>query len=122
VADLVRSLVVDGLLAGVHDTADGLGVALGEMAVRSGKGFTIDVRGADAAWLFSESPSRVVACVGRGHADDVVRAAQSAGVAVARLGAVRGDRMVVEGLVDVAVSEATAAWRDRLPDALGSVL
>jgi phosphoribosylformylglycinamidine synthase len=122
VADLVRSLVVDGLLAGVHDTADGLGVALGEMAVRSAKGFVVDVRGADAGWLFSESPSRVVACVSRGHADDVVRAAQSAGVAVSRLGAVGGERLVVEGLLDVGLDEASAAWRDRLPDALGSVL
>ena len=37
--DLVRELVADGLVAGVHDVADGgLGVALAEMAVRSGVG------------------------------------------------------------------------------------
>jgi phosphoribosylformylglycinamidine synthase II len=119
-ADLVRTLVAEGLLAGVHDTADGLGVALAEMAVRSGRGFVIRATGADHAWLFAESPSRVVACVANGHSDDVVRAAQSAGVAAKTLGRVVGDRLVVEGLLDVSVDEATAAWRGRLPGSLGT--
>jgi phosphoribosylformylglycinamidine synthase len=120
VADLVRNLVADDLLAGVHDTADGLGVALAEMAVRGGKGFSVGAKGADHAWLFAESPSRVVACVSPGHADDVVRAGQSAGVEVARLGTAGGDRLVVDGLLDVSLADAVSAWRDRLPDALGA--
>ncbi len=120
VADLVRNLVGEGVLAGVHDTADGIGVALAEMAVRSGKGFTIDVAGADHSWLFAESPSRVVACVINGHADDAVRAAQSAGVQVTTLGAVGGSSLVVRGVLDVSLADATAAWGGRLPDALGS--
>ncbi len=86
VAGLVRNLVAEGLLSGVHDTADGLGIALGEMAVRSGKGFRVQAKGADHAWLFAESASRVVACVANGHAEDVVRAAQSAGVRATTLG------------------------------------
>jgi phosphoribosylformylglycinamidine synthase subunit PurL len=120
VADLVRNLVVEGLLAGVHDTADGIGVALAEMAVRSGRGFTVEATGADHAWLFAESPSRVVACVINGHADDVVRAAQSAGVRATRLGRVTGDRLVVSGVLDVPVDVAVAAWRGHLAGAMGS--
>jgi phosphoribosylformylglycinamidine synthase II len=120
VADLVRHLVAEGLLAGVHDTADGIGVALAEMAVRSGKGMVVRGKHLDHGWLFAESASRVVACVTNGHGDDVIRAAQSAGVVATRLGQVTGDRIVVEGLLDVSVAEATAAWRDRLPDALGA--
>ena len=86
-ADLVRNLVAEGLLAGVHDTADGLGVALAEMAVRSpARGSGSQAKGADHAWLFAESASRVVACVSNGHREDVVRAAQSAGVRAATLG------------------------------------
>jgi phosphoribosylformylglycinamidine synthase subunit PurL len=112
--------VAEGLLAGVHDTADGLGVALAEMAVRSGKGFEVRSKGADHAWLFAESASRVVACVANGHGDDVIRAAQSAGVTATRLGRSGGDRLVVEGLLEVSVVDATAAWQDRLPDALGA--
>jgi hypothetical protein len=69
--------------------------------------------------LFAESASRVVACVINGHADDVVRAAQSAGVAGRTLGRVTGDRLVVEGVLDVGVDAATAAWRGRLPASLG---
>jgi phosphoribosylformylglycinamidine synthase len=117
---LVRNLVVDGRVAGVHDASDGLGVALAEMAVRSGTGFRVSVTGADHAWLFAESASRVVACVGNGHPDEVVRAAQAAGVPAARIGRAGGDRLVVEGLFDVALADAVAAWQGRLPDALGS--
>jgi phosphoribosylformylglycinamidine synthase len=118
VAELVRHLVVDGLVSGVHDAADGLGVALGEMAVRSGKGFQVRATGADHAWLFAESASRVVVCVTNGHGDDVVRAAQSAGVPVTTLGTAGGDRLVVEGLLDIPVATAVAAWRGQLRDAM----
>jgi phosphoribosylformylglycinamidine synthase len=90
------------------------------MAVGSGRGIEVRSPGADHMWLFAESPSRVLACVADGHHDDVVRAAASAGVATASLGRVSGDRLVVEGLLDVGVEEATAAWRGRLPDALGA--
>jgi phosphoribosylformylglycinamidine synthase len=60
---LVRDLVDDGVLAGVHDIADGgLGLALAEMAVRSGVG--LEVSGVSShAHLFQEGPSRFVACV-----------------------------------------------------------
>ena len=112
--------VAEGLLAGAHDTADGIGVALAEMAVRSSKGFRVRPRVPEHGWLFAESASRVVVCVTNGHGDDVIRAAQSAGVASAKLGRAGGDRLVVEGLVDLTVAAATAAWRGRLPDALGA--
>jgi hypothetical protein len=90
------------------------------MAVRSGKGFRVQATGADHAWLFAESASRVVACVANGHREDVVRAAQSAGVRATTLGTVGGDRLSVAGLVDVSVGDAVHAWRRHLPEALGS--
>jgi phosphoribosylformylglycinamidine synthase len=90
------------------------------MAVRSGRGFLVRATGADHGWLFAETPGRVVVCVTNGHRDDVVRAAQSAGVVATTLGRAGGDRLVVEGLLDVGVDEATAAWRGRLPDTLGA--
>jgi phosphoribosylformylglycinamidine synthase len=120
IAGLVRELVHDGRVAGLHDAADGMGVALAEMAVRSGVGFDVSFTGADHAWLFAESASRVVVCTRNGHADEVVRAAQASGVPAARIGSAGGDRLVVKGLLDVALADAVAAWRGRLPDALGS--
>jgi phosphoribosylformylglycinamidine synthase subunit PurL len=116
---LVRGLVVDGKVVGVHDAADGLGVALAEMAARSGVGFRVAATGADHAWLFAESASRAVVCVD-GDGEDVLQAAQAVGVPAARLGTTEGDRLVVEGLLDLPVAAATAAWRDRLPEALGT--
>jgi phosphoribosylformylglycinamidine synthase len=118
-ADVVRGLVTGGTVAGIHDGADGLGVALAEMAVQSGVGFRVS--GIDGhRELFSESPSRVVVCADPAHVDDIVRAAEDAGVPVAVLGDAGGDRLVVEGLLDVGLAEATEAWRNRLPDALGA--
>jgi phosphoribosylformylglycinamidine synthase II len=119
-AQLVRNLVVAGQVEGVHDAADGLGVALGEMAVRSGTGFRVAADGADHAWLFAESASRVVVCVASGHADAVLEAARAAGVPATPLGTAGGDRLVVDGLLDVAVADATAAWKGTLPAALGA--
>ncbi len=120
VANVVRTLVHGGTLAGVHDVSSGgLGVALAEMAVRSDLGFNV-ARIADAAELFSESPSRVVVCVAPELLQNVLNVCENAGVPTARIGVAGGDTLSVKGLFDVPLAEATAAWRDRLPDALGS--
>ena len=50
----------------------------------------------------------------------VQAAAEAAGIAMLQIGTVGGDRMVVEGLLDVALLDATEAWRSKLPDALGA--
>ncbi|MGE3619541.1 MAG: phosphoribosylformylglycinamidine synthase subunit PurL [Acidimicrobiia bacterium] len=121
---LVRDLVAGGAVQGVHDAADGLGVALVEMAVRSGVGFAVDDSGdggtLDHGWLFATSASRAVLCVEPGQRAGVEERARAAGVAVARIGTAGGDRIVVEGLLDVALDAATVAWRDRLPAAIAA--
>jgi len=119
--DLVRGLAADAVAAGLHDVSEGgLGVALAEMAVRSGIGF--DVSGVDgAAQLFSESPSRVVVCVAPERVAEVRDRAASAGVPVTVLGTAGGDRIRVAGMLDVAVAEATEAWRTAIPRALDAV-
>ena len=118
---LVAGVVSDGVVNGVHDVSDGgVGVALAEMAVRSGVGFTI---GADAipdhSCLFGEGPSRVLLSVAPERVDAVRALAEAAGVAVRELGGAGGDRLLIEGLVDVSVAETTDAWRNALPRALG---
>ncbi len=119
VATLVRDLVNAGLLAGVHDVAGGgLALAVAEMVVRTGIG--VRLAGIDGhAALFSESPSRVVACVAPHRVGEVVEQAAAAGVPVTRLGEAGGDRLVMDGLVDLDVVDATATWRRALPTALG---
>jgi phosphoribosylformylglycinamidine synthase subunit PurL len=120
-AGLVRELVRTGVLAGIHDAADGLGVALAEMAIRSGVGFEVSEPDADHAWLFAESASRVVACVPDGRDETVLARARDAGVAATVVGRAGGTALRVAGLLDVELERATTSWRDRLPGALGAV-
>ena len=120
VAGLVRDLVTSGRVAGVHDAADGLGVAVAEMAVRSGTGCAIHAPRADHAWLFAESASRVVVCVLEDELDAVLAEASAAGVTVSELGRAGGDRLRVDGLLDLALADAVLAWKAFLPDAIGA--
>ncbi|MBK9180009.1 MAG: phosphoribosylformylglycinamidine synthase subunit PurL [Acidimicrobiales bacterium] len=120
VLDLVRELVLEGLLAGVHDVAGGgFAVALAEMAVRGGVGARV-VGPASVAEAFTEAPSQVIACAEPDVAQEVARRAAAAGVPVALVGGCGGDRLVLEGLLDVSLADATASWRDRLPTAFGT--
>jgi phosphoribosylformylglycinamidine synthase len=98
---LVAGLAGDGVVAGLHDVADGgLALCLAEMALASGVGCQI-AGVPDHRVLFSEASSRVVVCVAdEAAADEVTRRAGEADVPVTRLGRACGDRLVVEGLVD----------------------
>jgi phosphoribosylformylglycinamidine synthase len=122
----VAELAVEGLAAGMHDVSEGgLGVALAEMAVRSDIGFRVVLgAGGDGVpahvELFSESPSRVVVCAPPDAAQEVFRRAAAAGIPASFLGGSGGDRLVVEGVVDVGVAEAKAAWQGAIPAALAS--
>jgi phosphoribosylformylglycinamidine synthase len=115
---LVRGLVNDGMLAGVHDVSEGgIGVALAEMAFAGDVGFR--VTGVDGhAQLFSEAPSRVVVCVPPDQASEVLRRAEDSGVPAAVLGNVGGDRLVIDGLVDASLVEARGRWQSALPEAV----
>jgi phosphoribosylformylglycinamidine synthase len=121
-AGLVRGLVTDGVVQGVHDVAaGGLGGALGELAVRSGIGVTV-ARVPDHVYLFSESVGRALICVEADHVADIERRAAGAGVTATRLGVAGGDRIRVKGVLDVGLDDAVSAWRERLPDVLGGIV
>ena len=113
---MVELVGTAGLLSSVHDVSDGgLGVALAECAVKGSVGASlsgIDGRGE----LFSESPGRVVVSTGR--PEQVLEAASRAGVRGTVLGRAGGERLRIEGLVDVGVEQLAGAWRRVLPDAL----
>jgi phosphoribosylformylglycinamidine synthase len=116
VCDLVAALVNDGALDGVHDVSDGgVALALTEMAVRSGVGYRVAVDDP-----FVESPSRVVVAVAPARRDEIVQRIADAGVAVTAIGTAEGDRVVIDGVLDIALADAVTAWRDRIPAALGA--
>ncbi len=118
VAGLVATVVAggDGLVDGIHDVSGGgLGVALTEMAVRSGVGLRVSGV-ADHHELFTEAPSRVVVCTTRSH--ELLSRAADAGVGFRVLGTAGGDRVTIDNLVDLDVAQAAVAWQGRLPDLL----
>jgi phosphoribosylformylglycinamidine synthase len=119
--DVVRSLVIDGLLVGVHDAADGgIGLSLAEMAVHGGVGVEVTPpAGADHRWLFAESPSRFVVVAEAGQVAEIERRCAESAVSVAALGRCGGDRIVIGDLDAVDLNTAVEAWRGRLPELLG---
>jgi phosphoribosylformylglycinamidine synthase len=124
VADLVRSAVLDGLLAGAHDVSDGgLAAAVGEMVARSGIGARLDSLEGPGE-LFTESPGRVLACVVGPAVDQLVERCRAAGVAVAEMGPSGGDRLTIAGpadvLVDLPVEVVVRAYADALPDTMAA--
>ena len=121
-AALVRLLVADDLLQGVHDVADGgLALALAEMVAASEVGAELTAP-TDHVALFGESPDRVVVCVEPARVEAVLARAAAAGVVAREVGAAGGDRLRLGPLVDVAVAEVVGAWRGRLPSAFGTAV
>ena len=106
-AGLVRTLVSEDRLTGVHDVAaGGLGLALAEMAVKAGVGVRVD--GIDGpADLLAEVPGRVVVSVAPDQVEGVVADAEAAGVPVQPLGTGGGQDIWIEGLVELPLAEAT---------------
>jgi len=120
VARVTAQLVSGGLLAGVHDVAEGgLGVAIAEMVARSDMGATL-ARIADHSELFGESPSRVVVCVEPDNLTAVLNVCEAAGVGTLRIGVAGGDRLSAKGLFDLSVDDVVGAWKGCLPNALAS--
>jgi phosphoribosylformylglycinamidine synthase len=119
VHELVRALVSDGVVDGVHDCSDGgLAVALAEMAIVGACGFEVAIGG--ALECFSESASRVVCAVDPALSGDALARAGAAGVPAADVGEARGDRLIAEGAIDVSLADAARAWREVIPNALGA--
>jgi len=122
-ASAVAAAVAAGEITAVHDVAEGgLGVALAEQCVVSGIGIAVGAGAGVVAHrhLFSETPGRVVASCRAGDATAVSDRFAEAGVPVEHLGVAAGDRLVMPGLLDIALADLTVAWRDRLPRALGA--
>jgi phosphoribosylformylglycinamidine synthase subunit PurL len=124
--ELVRDLVADGLVLGVHDTGDGgLAVALAEMVAASGVGATVQApEGVDHRWLFGETPGRFVLSVDQAAIGEVHRRHVASGVPAELLGHAGGDRLTVTGAtagpgLDLGVSDVVAAWKGTLPALLG---
>jgi phosphoribosylformylglycinamidine synthase len=121
VCGLVRTVVNRALVDGIHDISEGgLALTLAEMAVRSGIGVAVDADSVpDVGVLFSERPSRAVACVPANGVEPLLALGRTAGVPIEVIGRAAGERFAVGDLIDLGVDELVTAWRDTLPGALG---
>jgi phosphoribosylformylglycinamidine synthase len=114
---LVESISA-GLLSSAHDLSEGgLGVALAESAIAGGIGADLHLpqRKAPHVWLFSESASRVLVSVCPEAEDDLRAMADRWEVPALRLGQVGGDRVNIDGVLDLSVTELGEARRSPLP-------
>src|SRR4051794_22557326 len=119
VAGLLADLAAAGTLSSAHDLADGgLAQALTESALRYGVGARLRVDGDPTAALFGESVARVVVTTGDPAA--VRAAAEAAGVPVTELGTTGGEALVLDGLLELPLTELREAWTATLPALFGS--
>ena len=122
---LVRDVVGTRLVSAVHDVSDGgLAVTLAEMAIAGSCGFAVSSeRGIPAAaWCFGESTSRVLVSVEPSRLDELLLRARDAGIPARDCGMTGGARLVINGVADVALGDATTAWRDAIPERVGADL
>lgn len=117
---VVRELVCEGLVQSAHDCSDGgLAVALAESCVSGRIGAQIRLaEAANAEQLFGEAPSRIVISVSEEQSAAARQRLDAAGVPVAELGEVCGDRLTVHGTLDVPVTELEATWERTIPAAM----
>ena len=134
----VQRLTLDAIAAdaihSAHDCSDGgLAVTLAECCIWSGRGFRFDgdpsllpVEGdalAATALCYGEAPSRIVVSLPADRWDDLATRARGAGVPLARLGVVEGDRLALAGqLIDLPVRNLHEVWRGGLAQSLHGVI
>jgi phosphoribosylformylglycinamidine synthase len=110
--DFVRALVEAGRADTVHDISDGgLLVAIAEMALAGNIGAVLAP--GTIPILFGEDQARYVLAAPCEAAERIVSEAKQAGVAAILLGAVRGDKIAVEGSGEIALDrlrKAHEAW------------
>ena len=126
--DFVLEAISFGLVRSAHDCSEGgLAVALAECCFCSPDGLgdlglTADLKelpGRPDFKLFAENQGRIVLSIRTDDAEKFEDLAKQRGVAILRLGAVGGSRLVIKGLVDLPLAEARQAWENAIPSMMG---
>ena len=110
--DLLGKLAEAGVLSSAHDVSDGgLAVALAECAIQGEVGAAISLEPGvrPSALLFGESAGRVIVTYTPEALAAVAGAAKKAGVPLARIGRVGGDRLQISIGDRPCINEAVAA-------------
>ncbi|MBN2848600.1 MAG: phosphoribosylformylglycinamidine synthase II, partial [Coriobacteriia bacterium] len=116
-SELLVTAIGSGIVHSAHDCSEGgLGVALAESCIAGGLGATVDLGGTlpPVAALLSETQGRVVLTVAPEHYDALKMLAATHATPCTQIGAVGGDRLRIEGLVDLALDELREAFEPTL--------
>lgn len=119
-AALLVKLLAQEQVAAVHDVAEGgLAVALAEMALPHGIGFTATADLTDVTTLFGEDAQNIL--VATADPEPVLAAATAAGVAAQVLGTTGGTRLRLHAGCDLDLAELTLIWRTAIPALVGEI-
>ena len=119
-AALLAEAAAAGLLSAAHDLSDGgLAIALAESCLRGGVGCVVRVPGDPFTALFSESAGRAIVTVRPGAEAAFGQLRDAHGVAGQTIGAVGGDRLVVDGCFAIPLTELAAVHGQTLPALFG---
>ncbi|HET6351052.1 MAG TPA: phosphoribosylformylglycinamidine synthase subunit PurL [Coriobacteriia bacterium] len=118
---VVRDGIRNALIKSAHDCSEGgIAVALAESCIAGGVGADVclDDELHPLASLFSETQSRIVVTVADEDAEDLVDTLAAAGVPYSVIGSVRGERLAIEGRLDVSLEELRDAYLPSLEKAV----
>jgi phosphoribosylformylglycinamidine synthase subunit PurL len=122
VQQVCRAAIREGIVRSAHDVSEGgLAVALAECCMsgpgtrRWGAEISMEGTIRPDAWLFGESQSRIVLSLRRRHLGQLRDLAAAVDVPMAVLGEVRGRRLRIGTLIDIAVSELYRFWQEAIP-------
>jgi len=112
--ECVIGLIGAGIVQTAADVGEGgLGVALSELALAGGVGFTADrpwTVHASSETLFAESPSRIIVASRDGQDAKIESACARAGIPALRLGITDGRHIQIGDLISLPLDEAYARW------------
>jgi phosphoribosylformylglycinamidine synthase subunit PurL len=121
--NLVLGLIQDQAVNAAHDLSDGgLGAALSEMAIYSGKGANVSVKplGDDLhEILYSEAQSGVLVTVGQEKLPAFEQVLSGSGVNAVKLGLVNGTELVIDTDVKLPVKQLREVYESAIPKAMG---
>lgn len=110
-----------GLASSAHDCSDGgLAVALAECCIAGGIGFAGGWHAAarNDVELFGEEQSRIVISIDPARLSDLRSIAEKHAVPLKELGKTGGNRLLIQGLMDLPLDEVSAAWKTGLQKAM----
>ena len=120
---LMRELAQQQLITSAHDISDGgFATCIVESSLRHGVGAQVKLPGAHkskAALLFSEEPSRIIVSFPHAQRETITTAAAKFGVPFEIIGKTGGNRVVIEGVSDISVSELQRSHANALSNIVG---